>query len=117
MIIQHTPEQHPEYYFEDGTVTFLPAEEVGNTNSGSEGRYPGDNNRQEFLISVLKLSTFFKTPSGTEYAVSELSRLTLFDPALQLQLGHQYYVNHWVEPAFHILMSWPLVAISMIDAG
>ncbi|KIJ63929.1 hypothetical protein HYDPIDRAFT_28830 [Hydnomerulius pinastri MD-312] len=80
------------------------------------GGYPGEEYREEFLISVLKLSTFFEITHGSEYAVTELTRLSPFDPALQLQLGRQYRVDHWVEPAFRILMSKPLSAFTSLDA-
>ncbi|KIJ06895.1 hypothetical protein PAXINDRAFT_19900 [Paxillus involutus ATCC 200175] len=79
--------------------------------------FGGQESREEFLVSVLKLSMFFEITRGFEYAVTELTRLTPFDAALQIQLGRQYRVDHWVEPAFQTLMSKPLLRLTSFDAA
>ncbi|KAF8128142.1 hypothetical protein EV363DRAFT_1340831 [Boletus edulis] len=80
------------------------------------GGYAGEQHREEFLISVLKLSDFFEITHGSQYAITELSRLESFDASLKLQLGRQYRVDHWVEPAFRDLLSRPLSSISRAEA-
>ena len=60
--------------------------------------YAGEQHREKFLVSVLKLSAFFDISHGFQYAVAELSRLSPFDPSLKLQLRRQCRVDHWIAP-------------------
>ncbi|KAF9236581.1 hypothetical protein BU15DRAFT_63852 [Melanogaster broomeanus] len=53
------------------------------------GAYAGEQHQEEFLVSVLKLSAFFDISHGFQYAVTELSHLSPFNPSLKLQLGRQ----------------------------
>ncbi|KAF9226168.1 hypothetical protein BS17DRAFT_807042 [Gyrodon lividus] len=74
---------------------------------------------QEFLTSVLKLSDFYQINSGFWYAVAELKHLSpaAFEPSLKLQFGHQFQINKWVEPSFHVLMEHqPLLSINHLEA-
>jgi hypothetical protein len=63
----------------------------------------------EFLISVLQLSTFFRLEDGVAYSITEFERTEGegFDPALQFQLARSMFrVDHgqWIELAFQALM-------------
>ncbi|KAJ7798163.1 hypothetical protein B0H14DRAFT_3545968, partial [Mycena olivaceomarginata] len=60
----------------------------------------------EFLISVLQLSTFFRLKDGVAYSITEFERKGEgFDPALQFQLARSMFrVDQWIEPAFQALM-------------
>ncbi|KAJ7818396.1 hypothetical protein B0H14DRAFT_2601275 [Mycena olivaceomarginata] len=59
----------------------------------------------EFLISVLQLSTFFQLEDGVAYSITEFERKGEgFDPALQFQLARMFRVDQWIEPAFRALM-------------
>jgi len=81
------------------------------------GGYAGEENHQEYLISVLKMSAFFDIREGFQYAVAELNRLTPLSPAHKLQLGRQYRVDQWITPAFQDLMSRPLSSITRVEAS
>ncbi|KAI9459751.1 hypothetical protein HD554DRAFT_2029140 [Boletus coccyginus] len=85
------------------------------------GRYGGSNSelqRQEFLISVLKLSDFYQIDLGFQYAVAELKRLpsATFEPSLKLQLGRQFRIHEWVEPSFCAMLERPVSSISRLEA-
>jgi hypothetical protein len=68
----------------------------------------------DFLISVLKLSTFFQIQDGIAHAVQEFElKGRGFDPALQFELARRYRIDHWIEPAFHRLMEIPLTDLDM----
>ena len=78
--------------------------------------YAGEENWQEFLIAVLKLSTFFEINHGYQYAIAELTHLSPLETSLRLQLDRMYRVDHWVEPAFRDMMTQPLSSISRTKA-
>ncbi|KAJ7810355.1 hypothetical protein B0H14DRAFT_2379181, partial [Mycena olivaceomarginata] len=62
----------------------------------------------EFLISVLQLSTFFELDDGVAYSITEFERKgDCFDPALQFQLARMFRVDQWIKPAFRSLMKRP----------
>ncbi|KAJ7883185.1 hypothetical protein B0H14DRAFT_3750143 [Mycena olivaceomarginata] len=68
----------------------------------------------DFLISVLKLSTFFQIQDGIAHAVQEFElKGRGFDPTLQFELARRYRIDHWIEPAFHRLMEIPLTDLDM----
>ncbi|KAJ7434921.1 hypothetical protein B0H11DRAFT_2289560 [Mycena galericulata] len=69
----------------------------------------------DFLVSVLKLSTFFQMEDGIAHAVQELTfKGENFHPALQFELARRYRVDHWIEPAFRRLIKLPITELSMI---
>ena len=74
--------------------------------------------RQEFLISVLKLSDFYQIDLGFQYAVVEFKHLSpmVFEPSLKLQLGHQFQIHEWVEPSFCVMIERPVSSISCLEA-
>ena len=78
--------------------------------------YASEENQQEFLITMLKLSTFFEINHGYQYAVAELAHLSPLKTSLRLQLGCMYHVDHWVEPAFRDMITRPLSSISHTEA-
>ncbi|KAF8547151.1 hypothetical protein OG21DRAFT_1573381 [Imleria badia] len=80
------------------------------------GGYAGEENRHKFLVTVLKLSTFFEINHGYQYAITELTRLSPLEASLRLQLGRMYRVDHWVEPAFQDMLAQPLSSISRTEA-
>ncbi|KAG6374553.1 hypothetical protein JVT61DRAFT_3898 [Boletus reticuloceps] len=80
------------------------------------GGYAGEEHRQEFLVSVLKLSAFFEINHGYQYAIAELTCLLPLKSSLKLQLGRLYRVDHWVEPALRDMMARPLLSISCTEA-
>ncbi|KAF8124440.1 hypothetical protein EV363DRAFT_1454488 [Boletus edulis] len=80
------------------------------------GWYSGEPQRQDFLISVLKLSDFYQIDRGFQYALAELKRLSPFDVALKLELERQFHVHEWVEPSFRAMVERPVSSISRIEA-
>ncbi|KAK7021475.1 hypothetical protein R3P38DRAFT_2533480, partial [Favolaschia claudopus] len=63
----------------------------------------------EFLVSVLKLSTFLELEDGIEHAVRQFERKgDDFGPALQFELARRYRVDKWIAPSFHRLMELSL---------
>ncbi|KAF8834596.1 hypothetical protein BDN67DRAFT_985202 [Paxillus ammoniavirescens] len=67
------------------------------------GGYAGEEHRQEFLVSVLKLLAFFEINHGYQYAIAELTCLLLLENSLKLQLGHLYHAHHMGLDYFYIL--------------
>ncbi|KAJ7718402.1 hypothetical protein DFH07DRAFT_1011798, partial [Mycena maculata] len=68
----------------------------------------------EFLVSILSLSTFFEIKDGRTHAISQLTRPgNTFPPALQFQLARCYRVDQWIEPAFRMLVEMPIENIGM----
>ncbi|KAJ7110417.1 hypothetical protein C8R44DRAFT_856808 [Mycena epipterygia] len=67
----------------------------------------------EFLESVLALSTFFGIEDGISHAVGELTRAgNDFHPALQFHLARRYRVDKWIEPAFRKLVEIPIRSLT-----
>ncbi|KAJ7772043.1 hypothetical protein DFH07DRAFT_768147 [Mycena maculata] len=68
----------------------------------------------EFLVSLLKLSTFFEIEDGITHAI-EVFMLNGddFHPALQLELARLYCVDQWIEPAFWRLVKLPITDLNM----
>ncbi|KAF8149765.1 hypothetical protein K438DRAFT_1988650 [Mycena galopus ATCC 62051] len=63
----------------------------------------------DFLVSVLKLSTFFQIEDGIAHAIQAFElQGHRFDAALQFELARRYRVDQWIDPAFHKLMKLPL---------
>ncbi|KAJ7807164.1 hypothetical protein B0H13DRAFT_2422068 [Mycena leptocephala] len=68
----------------------------------------------EFLVSVLALSTFFGIDDGVSHAIAEFTRPgNKFDAALQFQLARCYRVDDWIEPAFRKLVELSIDSITM----
>lgn len=60
---------------------------------------------EDFLTSVMKLSTYLDIDDGITYAKQELTRRgKLLHPALQFELGRCFRIDAWIEPAFRRLM-------------
>ncbi|KAJ7108857.1 hypothetical protein C8R43DRAFT_1139913 [Mycena crocata] len=69
---------------------------------------------EEFLISVLSLSTFLEIADGRHYTINEFVKLgSAFHPALQFRLARTYRVDEWIEPAFRKLVEMPIASITM----
>ncbi|KAH0826001.1 hypothetical protein J3R83DRAFT_7471 [Lanmaoa asiatica] len=85
---------------------------------GHHGGSNSEQERQEFLISVLKLSDLYQIDTGFQFAVSELKRTSPvpLEPSLKLKLGRQYRIHEWVEPAFHAMMERPVLSITRFEA-
>ncbi|KAF8874096.1 hypothetical protein CPB84DRAFT_1753076 [Gymnopilus junonius] len=74
-------------------------------------QYP---NTEEFLINILKLSSFLDIEDGVAYTVDAFERRgCLFHPALQLSLAKCYDIASWVEPAFRKLIYIDLSEFSL----
>ncbi|KAK7037122.1 hypothetical protein R3P38DRAFT_2907971, partial [Favolaschia claudopus] len=70
---------------------------------------------QQFLVSVLKLSTFFEIENGIQFAIREFNRLgDRLHPALQFELARCCGIDFWIPHAFRRLM---LMDITELDAG
>ncbi|KAK7013587.1 hypothetical protein R3P38DRAFT_3401182, partial [Favolaschia claudopus] len=70
---------------------------------------------QQFLVSVLKLSTFFEIEDGIQFAIREFNRLgDRLHPALQFELARCCGIDFWIPHAFRRLM---LMDITELDAG
>ncbi|KAJ6452932.1 hypothetical protein C8R45DRAFT_915948 [Mycena sanguinolenta] len=68
----------------------------------------------DFLVSVLKLSTFFQIEDGIAHAIQEFKlKGHLFDAALQFELARRYRVDQWIDPAFRKLMRLPLTDLDL----
>ncbi|KAJ7652487.1 hypothetical protein DFH06DRAFT_536466 [Mycena polygramma] len=68
----------------------------------------------DFLVSILKLSTLFEIDDGVAHAVQELSlKGDNFHPALQFELARLYRVDHWIEPSFRKLMKKCITELDM----
>ncbi|KAJ7646153.1 hypothetical protein B0H17DRAFT_959255, partial [Mycena rosella] len=70
--------------------------------------------RNEFLVSVLTLSTFYGIKDGQKHAIAQFTQLgNTFHPALQLQLARNHRVNIWIEPAFRKLVEMLIESLTM----
>jgi hypothetical protein len=68
---------------------------------------------EEFLISVMKLSTFFDIPDGLAYTTQELTRRgNQLHPATQFELARCFGIDIWVEQAFRRLVEKDLTSLS-----
>ncbi|KAJ7025145.1 hypothetical protein C8F04DRAFT_1300529 [Mycena alexandri] len=70
----------------------------------------------EFFVSVLRLSTVWRIPSGVKYVKAHLPSHPDFSAAIQLKLSRQYEVDGWAAPAFRTLMELPLDRTTLSDA-
>ncbi|KAJ7441509.1 hypothetical protein B0H11DRAFT_2096056 [Mycena galericulata] len=79
-------------------------------------RGPSDHPKtNEFLVSVLALSTFYQINDGRAHAISQLTHPgNVFHPALQFQLARFYRVDDWIEPAFRRLIEMPIDSLDVI---
>ncbi|KAJ6548999.1 hypothetical protein B0H19DRAFT_952714 [Mycena capillaripes] len=72
---------------------------------------------EDFLVSILKLSTFFEITDGIDHAIREFTKKgDDFHPALQFELARLYRVDDWIEPAFRRLMKMPITCLNMFCA-
>ncbi|KAJ7743024.1 hypothetical protein DFH07DRAFT_750034, partial [Mycena maculata] len=68
----------------------------------------------EFLVSVLSLSTFYQIRDGRDHAISQLTHPgKKFHPALQFHLARCYRIDEWIEPAFRQLVEMPIQSLDM----
>ncbi|KAJ6553345.1 hypothetical protein B0H19DRAFT_1072805 [Mycena capillaripes] len=71
----------------------------------------------DFLVSILKLSTFFEITDGIAHAIHEFTKKgDDFHPALQFELARLYRVDDWIESAFRRLMKMPITCLNMFCA-
>ncbi|KAJ7478795.1 hypothetical protein B0H11DRAFT_1276713, partial [Mycena galericulata] len=79
-------------------------------------RGPSDHPKtNEFLVSVLALSTFYQISDRRAHAISQLTHPgNAFHPALQFQLARFYRVDDWIEPAFRRLVEVPIESLDVI---
>ncbi|KAJ6470975.1 hypothetical protein C8R45DRAFT_937130 [Mycena sanguinolenta] len=69
----------------------------------------------DFLGSVLKISTFFEIEDGIAHAIQVFElQGHRFDAALQFELARHYRVDQWIDPAFRKLMELPLKDLDLL---
>ncbi|KAJ6456833.1 hypothetical protein C8R47DRAFT_1227720 [Mycena vitilis] len=67
----------------------------------------------EFLVSVLKLSSFFEIADGVDFATREFTRRgNHIHPALQFELARCFGIDIWIEHAFRRLMDSSLTSLT-----
>lgn len=68
---------------------------------------------EDFLISVMKLSTFFDIADGVEFATQKFARRgNSMHPATQFELARCFGIDVWIEQAFRRLMDLSLTALT-----
>ncbi|KAJ7162424.1 hypothetical protein C8R46DRAFT_348589 [Mycena filopes] len=73
---------------------------------------------QAFLVSVMKLSSFFEIRDGTHYSLGKFALLgDAVHPALQFELARAFNLDDWLVPAFRRLMKMSLTDLDSSQAA